>query len=275
MERDFAMTNPLKLALIAAAVSLLAPTAQAHRAWLLPSATILSGSDLWVTVDAAVSNDLFYFEHNPLQLDHLAIEGPDGKTVTPENLAKGRFRSTFDFKLTQPGTYKVIVANQGVFANYKLDGQNKRWRGKPEELATAIPANATDVKITENRSRIESFVTSGKPSSDALKTTGVGLELVPVTHPNNLVVGEKATFRLMLDGQPASGVAVEIVPGGIRYRDSLNDSKATTDDSGTFSVTWPGPGFYWMSASVRDDKSKVKNAQRRSTYTTTIEVLPQ
>jgi uncharacterized GH25 family protein len=131
------------------------------------------------------------------------------------------------------------------------------------------------VKITENRSRVESFVTSGKPSPDVLKTTGVGLELVPVTHPNNLVVGEKATFRLMLDGQPASGVAVEIVPGGIRYRDKLNDSKATTDDSGNFSVTWPGPGFYWMSASVRDDKSKIKNAQRRSTYTTTVEVLPQ
>ncbi|WP_439923995.1 DUF4198 domain-containing protein [Nitrobacter sp. JJSN] len=269
------MTNHLKLALIAAAVSLLALPAQAHRAWLLPSATVLSGSDLWVTVDAAVSNDLFYYEHNPLQLDNLSIEGPDGKTVAPENLAKSHFRNTFDFKLTQPGTYKLTVANQGLFANYKLDGQNKRWRGKAEELATAIPANATDVKVTENRSRVESFVTSGKPSIDTLKPTGVGLEMIPVTHPNNLVVGEKATFRLVLDGQPASGVAVEIVPGGIRYRDNLNDSKSTTDDSGSFSVTWPGPGFYWMSASVRDDKSKIKNAQRRSTYTTTVEVLPQ
>jgi uncharacterized GH25 family protein len=269
------MTNPLKLALIAAAASLLCLPAQAHRGWLLPSATVLSGSDLWVTVDAAVSNDLFYFEHHPLQLDNLSIEGPDGKAVTPENLAKGRFRSTFDFKLTQPGTYKVTVANQGVFANYSLGGQKKRWRGKAEELATAIPAKATDVKVTENRSRIESFVTSGKPSLETLKPTGVGLEMVPVTHPNNLVVGEKATFRLMLDGKPAGGVAVEVVPGGIRYRDTLNDRKVTTDDSGTFSVTWPGPGFYWMSASVRDDKSKLKNAQRRSSYATTVEVLPQ
>ena len=79
----------------------------------------------------------------------------------------------------------------------------------------------------------------------------------------------------MLDGQPAAGLAVEIVPGGIRYRDKLNDSKATTDEFGTFSVTWPGPGFYWMSASVRDDKSKIKNAQRRNSYSTTVEVLPE
>jgi hypothetical protein len=38
---------------------LLAVPAQAHRAWLLPSATVLSGTDAWVTVDAAISNDLF------------------------------------------------------------------------------------------------------------------------------------------------------------------------------------------------------------------------
>jgi uncharacterized GH25 family protein len=269
------MNKYFKIALLVSAVSMVSMTAQAHRAWLLPSATVLSGSDSWITVDAAISNDLFYFEHHPLQLDNLSVLGPDGKPVTPANLAKGQFRSTFDLKLEQPGTYKVMVVNRGVAANYKLDGQNKRWRGKPEQIATEIPANATDVKISETQGRIEVFVTSGKPTTDTLKPTGTGLEMVPVTHPNNLVVGEKATFKLLLDGQPAAGLAVEIVPGGIRYRDKLNDSKATTDESGTFSVTWPGPGFYWMSASVRDDKSKIKNAQRRNSYSTTVEVLPE
>jgi len=268
------MTRYLKLALIAAS-ALLAVPAQAHRAWLLPSATVLSGNDAWVTVDAAISNDLFYFEHHALQLDNLSVLGPDGKSIAPENLSKGHYRSTFDVKLAQPGTYKLMVVNQGAFASYKVDGQTKRWRGKADDLASAIPANATDVKVSEVQSRIESFVTSGKPTTETLKPTGVGLEMIPVTHPNNLVAGEKATFRLVLDGQPASGVAVEVVPGGIRYRDKLNDSKVTTDESGTFSVTWPGPGFYWMSASVRDDRSKLKDAQRRSSYAATIEVLPQ
>ena len=36
-------------------------TAQAHKAWLRPSQTVISGSAPWITVDAAVSNDLFYF----------------------------------------------------------------------------------------------------------------------------------------------------------------------------------------------------------------------
>ncbi|MET0445126.1 MAG: hypothetical protein ABW151_11185, partial [Pseudorhodoplanes sp.] len=43
-------------------------SAQAHRAWLLPSATVLSGDgDLWVTVDAAVSNHQFYFEQQTMR----------------------------------------------------------------------------------------------------------------------------------------------------------------------------------------------------------------
>src|SRR5699024_12710345 len=44
-------------------------SAHAHRSWMLPSATILSGDAPWVTVDAAVSNDIFYFEHFPLQIE--------------------------------------------------------------------------------------------------------------------------------------------------------------------------------------------------------------
>ena len=69
----------MKTALRAFAVSaaLLVPFAsQAHKAWLLPSATV-STVDQWITVDGAVSNDLFYFNHVPLRTDGLVITAPD------------------------------------------------------------------------------------------------------------------------------------------------------------------------------------------------------
>ncbi|RIK99717.1 MAG: DUF4198 domain-containing protein [Proteobacteria bacterium] len=269
------MKSNIKLAFIAAsALTLLAVPANAHRAWLLPSATVLSGNDLWVTVDAAISNDLFYFEHHPMRLDGLAVTAPDGSAAKTENMATGRYRSTFDLKLDQPGTYKIAVLNQGAFARYKLDGQDKRWRGPADEIATKIPTNATDVRITQSQGRIETFVTTGKPTEAVFKTTGQGLELVPVTHPNNLLAGEEAKFKLVLDGQPAAGLEVEVVPGGIRYRDQLNSIKVKTDESGTFAVKWPTPGMYWLSASVQDDKATIKEAKRRASYTATVEVLP-
>ena len=85
----------MKTALRAVALmaALLGPMAShAHKTWLLPSATV-STVDQWITVDAAVSNDLFYFNHVPLRLDSLAITAPDGSKVAPENAPPCTYRS--------------------------------------------------------------------------------------------------------------------------------------------------------------------------------------
>ncbi|HEX6000088.1 MAG TPA: DUF4198 domain-containing protein [Hyphomicrobiaceae bacterium] len=271
--------------------------AEAHRQWMLPSATVLSGSDPWVTVDAAISNDLFYFEHFPMRLKgigtpppsamrgggkgpsrraglappELVITAPDGTRAEAENGAVGRYRTTFDVHLTKPGTYKMAVVNESLFASWKEGSETRRWRGTPEKLATEVPANAEGLKITQSQRRLELFVTAGKPTTDVLKPTGKGLELVPVTHPNDLVAGEAAKFRFTLDGQPAANMAVEIIPGGIRYRDKLNEVKAKTDADGILAFTLPTPGMYWLEAEVRDEKSTVKGATRRASYITTLE----
>ncbi len=266
----------LAAASVAASVIATPFAAQAHRQWLLPSATVLSGTTPWVTVDAAVSNDLFYYEHNAMRLDNLVITAPDGSVIKPQNEAKGRYRSTFDVELTQPGTYRIASVNSGIMASYKQDGQNKRWRGTAENFAKEVPANAEELRVSETNGRVETFVTSGKPNDTALKTSGKGLELAAITHPNDLLSNTEAEFQLLLDGKPASGVDVDIVPGGIRYRDSLNDRKVTTDKDGKFKFSFAGPGYYWMEASVSDDKVSVKQAkQRRNSWVATFEVLPE
>lgn len=251
-----------------------ATPADAHRAWLLPSQTVFSGDDPWLTVDAAISNDLFYFEHRAMQLNDVVALQPDGGKAAIENPATGQFRSTFDVHLTQPGTYKIVAGGQGLNASWKTaDGQTKRWRGTKESFATEVPKDAQELKVSESFRRLEVFATRGKPTTTVLKPTNVGLELAPVTHPNDLFAGEPATFKLLLDGKPAAGVEVEIIPGGIRYRDKLNEIKLKTGDDGSFKVTWPNPGMYWMEAQVRDNKASVPNAQRSATYIATLEVL--
>ena len=270
------MRLPLKLAAVAAVLAASMPiAAEAHRAWLLPSATVLSGKDVWVTVDAAVSNDLFFFEHQPLRLNGLQVAAPDGSAANAENQATGRYRSTFDVKLDQPGTYKLAVVNAGLFAAWKENGQNKRWRGTPERLAAEVPKDAQDLRVTQWNSRIEVFVTSGKPTETTLKPTGQGLELAPVTHPNDLVVGSEARFVFLMDGQPAPDLKVTIIRGGIRYRDNLEEKTVTTGADGGFAVTWKEPGMYWIEAATRGGKPSMAGAsERRASYNTTLEVLP-
>ena len=82
----------LKWIVLAAAIA--APlAAQAHKMWLLPSATNVAGADPWVTVDAAISNDLFHPDHHAASLEQLVITAPDGQTAKPANEAVGKYRA--------------------------------------------------------------------------------------------------------------------------------------------------------------------------------------
>jgi len=256
--------------------------AHAHRGWLLPSATVLSAEQGWVTVDAAVSNDLFYFEHQPMRLDNLQVLDPSGTTVEPENRNTGRYRSTFDVKLESNGTYKIAVVGDALFASYKLNGETKRVRGTAESIRKEIPQGAEEVQVTRNQSRTEVFVTAGKPTDRVLQPTKNGLELAPVTHPNDLFVGDEAQFAFLLDGKPAAGVNVTVIPGGIRYRDQLSELKMVTDGAGRVTIKWPAPGMYWLSASQGGGRGPgaaaagtLEQPQRRAAYSATLEVLPQ
>lgn len=253
--------------------------AQAHRAWILPGSTVLSGEAPWVTFDAAVSNDIFYADYRPLQAATLSALGPDGETRALQNVATGHFRSTFDLALTQPGTYKVFAASHGLSARWEEDGQRRFWppRGEPfsaEAFASAVPKQADNLEITQFSRRYETFVTAGAPSDTALAPTGIGLELVPVTHPNDLFAGETARFRLTIDGTPAVGAEITVLPAGMRYRDSQDALNLTADSDGAFDVLWPHAGRYFLEARYRDDRAPAPATTRQGGYAATFEVLP-
>ncbi|MEP6907096.1 MAG: DUF4198 domain-containing protein [Pseudoxanthomonas sp.] len=268
------MKRTLTLSLALAA--LLPISAFAHKAWLQPSQTVIAGANPWITVDAAVSNDLFYFNHVPLRLENLVITAPDGSKVEPQNSATGKYRSVFDVELKQQGTYRIATVNSGLSGSWEVDGKPKRWRGTAATFATEVPKDAKDLKVSQSVARIETFVTNGSPNDTALKTTGEGIELVPVTHPNDLFAGEKATFKLHIDGKPAAGLDIEITRGGTRYRNAQDEIKVKTDANGEFSVTWPEAGMYWLETGSEDTKTSLPQAkQRRLSYVATLEVLPQ
>jgi uncharacterized GH25 family protein len=258
------------LALIA-----LAPAASyAARAWILPSQTIVARAGGWVTFDAANSDDLFSFNQGAMPIEQLAVTGPDGQPVTPQNVAKGKTRASFDLELRAAGTYRVAVAGDTVMARWEEDGKPKRWRGQPAEMAANIPANAAKLEVEQMQRRVEAFVTVGSPTD--LKSVGSGLELVPTSHPNDLYTGEAARFRFLLDGKPAKDLEIEIIAGGTRYRDAPAAMTFKTDADGLISVKWPASGIYWLDASVEDERATVPNVKkRRASYNATLEVLPQ
>ncbi len=264
----------MKMLTAMAIVALLPAVSQAARPWLLPSQTVLARSGGWVALDAAQADDLFSANQGALSIDTLVVMAPDGSSVPPQNVAKGKSRSSFDLELRQPGTYRVTVAEDVVAARWQEAGKPKRWRGAAADMAGAIPRDASELEVEQNQRRIETFITVGVPSE--LKSAGAGITLVPLQHPNDLYAGETAKFRFLLDGKPAAKLPVEIVAGGNRYRDTQNEMKLETGADGIIEVTWPAAGMYWLEAAVQDDNASAPNVRkRRATYVATLEVLTQ
>lgn len=264
-----------------AALSCLPLAAQAHRAWILPAATVLSAEDAWVGFDAAVSNDIFHPDHFPLRLEGMRVIDPEGNAVEPQNAGTGKHRAVFDLNLKARGTYKVEMASGGLTARWETeDGKRRFWpqRGstpKPGDFEKEVPKDAKKLEVSQSYRRVETYVTAGAPSEKVLEPTNAGLELAPVTHPNDLFAGETAEFRFLIDGEPAVGAEVEIVPYGRRYRNDEAAIELKTDDNGAVEIEWPDAGMYWLGVSYEDDRAKAPATRRSGSYVGVFEVLPE
>lgn len=279
--------------------------ALADHPFILPSSTSLAGDDNVVTFDAAGSDHVFFFDHRPIALASITVTKPDGSTGETYNGLQGRFRSVFDLKLDQQGTWKIASQQTMITGTFKQNGEERRVAparggrpggeppraggnapggpsGKPEGgprrqppvAFEDIPADATEVHLTERVGRIETFVTEGAPTTTALKPSGNGLELAPITHPNAMVAGETARLRFLIDGKPAAGLKVSLLPGGDRYRDDVGEMALTTGADGVVAIRWPAAGMYWLGAEAEDDKPAEKRAEaRQMSYAATFEVM--
>jgi hypothetical protein len=249
--------------------ALIPSKAEAHRRWLLPSATVLSGEKEIVSVDAAASNGLFIFEHAAMPLDDLSVLGPDGQPTPTTIVGRGKYRSVFDVELAQPGTYRIAIASHGAMGFYELNGERQRVRGSDvADARSKVPQEAVNVSINNTSQRVETFVTLGAPNEVALSPTGRGLEMAPMTHPNDLVAGEPAQVRFLFEGQPAAGLEIEFVEGGTRYRDDAGIQTLTTDPDGMVTLNVDNPGMYYLEAGTTAEDGA------RASYTAVIEFMP-
>ncbi|MFL6628089.1 MAG: DUF4198 domain-containing protein [Burkholderiaceae bacterium] len=269
-----------RLALLAAGALSCLP-AQAHRPWLLPSATLADGAAPVVTIDAAISEDLFEFDSFPLALDTLHVTAPDGSAVVPDARVEAKRRVSFDVKLVQKGTFRFAGVTDVAMASWKVGGETKRWRGAPAALAREVPADAQDLQVTRQLARAETFVTNETPGALAAAISGEGLELQPLTNPTDLSPGDASRFRVLLDGQPYANADVTLIRGGNRYRYRMGELALKTDAAGEFGVVWPEAGRWWMGIQ-HGGRGPGAGAPapggapvRRESYSATFEVLPR
>jgi uncharacterized GH25 family protein len=255
--------------------------AQAHTLWLLPSETSKGGKGGWVTFDLALSTELFNFDSNAPKLGPIQVAAPDGALSEIQNATEGKLRTSFDLEAVQAGTYKVFVTSSGLNARWEgADGKRGFWpargaKADPAEFATAVPKDAKNLEVTQSSRRVETYVTVGAPNKTSFKPSNQGLELVPVTHPNDLAASEPSEFIFLIDGKPAIGAKIEVIEGGSRYRLSPGEQHYETDKNGRVKIQWKKTGMFWLGAEYKDNKATKPATVRSGSYSGTFEVLAE
>ncbi|MDC8832514.1 DUF4198 domain-containing protein [Alteromonas gilva] len=273
------MNKSLIIAATALVLILTSPLTHAHRAWVKPSTTAVSGDSEWITFDAAIANGIFHPDHFAYPVERLSVVSPAGQPVTIQHQQKLRYRSVFDVELTETGTYKVFTASQSLMAFWQdEDGERHRWPGRGETASVedfydSVPQDARDLMVMETANRLEVYVTLGAPTSQTNTLTGKGLELKALTHPNDAYTGEDIAFQFFMNGEAAEGTKVTVVKDGEKYRDTAAGLETTADSKGNITLQFDEPGMYWLEAELEDDKVSPPAMKRRASYVLVFEVL--
>lgn len=233
----------------------LANVANAHTRWILPSHfTISKEGGEWLTFDVTAANATFVFD-KPAGAESTLITMPDGRKEWPNFVLRGKRRSVFDFEFVEEGTHKVAVNNKpSYFTRYKAGRRDtpKRLRANKVDRVALLPEKAREVQTAIFFARVESYVTVGKPSAKAFELEGKYLELMPITHPSDIVAEEPVRMQLYFNGKAQAGVKVEIVREGVIYRNQQEEIKVESDEQGFIEFTPEIAGRYLLVAKHQD-----------------------
>lgn len=235
----------------------------------------------FITFEAAMSADVFFAPDFPIRGDgDFWATGPSGVPVKAVAATVHKEFAVAEAALPGPGTYRLSTGDRpGRSSKWaRIDGEWTMIRpaGAPgasrgiEE--SAVPAGA-ETMVAQSYIRAETYVTRGAPDRGALKPSGQGVEIEPLTHPNELFVGEAFRFKLLSDGGPAAEAPFAIYRSGDVHAERRYTFAGKTDAAGAASVTFDQAGIYVLIASYppRTPGSNVP-LPRTTTYSLTFEV---
>lgn len=193
----------LATATLALAVSL---PASAHTPYLVPS-NFAPRAGQTITLDASFA-ETFFVPEAAFDDSQFTVTGPDGAEAP---LASQVMKTRTVAEYTLPagtGTYRLSTGPRlgALFRTWEQNGKRESSR----DPAAKIPAGAKVISDFQSLTQAVSYVTAGNPDRAALAPRNKGLELLPVTHPNDLYVGETFDFIVQYDGKPLADQPVEI-----------------------------------------------------------------
>lgn len=277
--------------------------AAAHTPYLLP--LTFSVSRPYVSLQAGISDELFFVPEGAVRTDYYVVN-PAGARNKLDRLTHLKDYTSIEADTPEAGTYRFVTGDEGgrVTKFAKVDGawrmvrpprnpQPAQGEMQPRPAApaaasaparapsprfideAALPAGAEVTEVLSVR-RLETYVTKGAPSRGALAVTGQGLEVRPVTHPNEIFIDQGFNFDVLVDGAPVPGLEFTVYRAGNAYEDKKVFAEVKSDARGRVALKFDKAGIYLMTArypAASNAPLTEKPAPRSYGYTMTFEVF--
>jgi len=252
-----------------AALSLASLTAQAHTPYLVPSLVHTSNRRPIISLEVSATHN-FFIPDGAFVDSTFSVTRPNGSvyTIPESDVHKLIVRTVVEHKIEVPegedpaGTYRVVSGPRvgAPSRTWEVNGEVKRIRPNEE-----VPEGAVLKSHTQTISTMETYVTVGaarvaegqparpKPGTKALEETGKGLEIVTVSHPNELVVGDSFVFRVQLNGKPLANHKFNVIYSNMDLSGESDTVSLTTDAQGTVSYALEKAGVYMATVRSSED----------------------
>lgn len=260
------------LTLLAAAVlGAAAATASAHTPYLAPS-DFAPHAGQTVALDASFA-ETFFVPEAAFDDSRFAITRPDGSAAAPDAVHVMKTRTVAEYTLpVGNGTYRLSTGPRlgALFRTWELDGKRESSR----DASAKIPAGAKVIADFQSLTLAETYVSVGTPDRKALAAHGTGLEFVPVTHPDDLYVGEGFEFVVQYDGKPLANQKVEVTEAVWTSDRKPQTLTLTTDAGGRVRLALQHAGtFVALSRHRTPAPAGAPVAEYSHSYTLTFRVL--
>ena len=215
-----------------------AGSATADSPYLRPNLFDASGRD-HVTVEAGFTDDIFA-GRVAMRSDHFNVFGPNGEAAL-DGVTYFNDITVFEAPTPVDGTYRISSGRREGRIGRMYRSADAGWKFVGEEAGVTPPESAQ--VETQSITVADVYVTRGV-AGDVPAARGMGVEVVPVTHPGEIVEGEDAVFQLLIDGQPRAGLPVTVFREAGRYDGRLVEANVMTGEDGRFTVRPSAPGAY-------------------------------
>ncbi|MGQ9919836.1 MAG: DUF4198 domain-containing protein [Desulfobacca sp.] len=205
----------------------------AHVFWLIPAPAV---SETGKPVQVEIGFGHKFPKDEELQaerLQFLKVIGPDGKDVPVHQAAASRYA----FTPTQAGTYLVVAQMQPGFVSRTPEGMKM---ANKKEAPTASNCFRFDFAA-------KTLVTIGPTAPGFDRPGPASVEIIPLTSPAALKVGEELPVRVLFQGKPLANVEIKATHD--RWQDPKEMFAVTgkTDAQGEYRLKLATPGL-WLVA---------------------------